>query len=162
MPRKKQVDIVGQRFGKVEVIKETGTGRNYDRMFLCRCDCGTEKTCSMNDLRRGSIQSCGCSNDDRLKLMQQKNESSRVNGVVPHHLKRKITHNKSTGVKGVSAEYTKKGTKIYRAYISVGGKRIRLGSFLDLGDAVEARKKAEALYHEPILQKAELQSEKLE
>lgn len=85
-----------------------------------------------------------------------------MNGVVPHHLKRKITHNKSTGVKGVSAEYTKKGTKIYRAYISVGGKRIRLGSFLDLGDAVEARKKAEALYHEPILQKAELQSEKLE
>lgn len=35
-------------------------------MFLCKCDCGTEKLVSSQDLRNGSSQSCGCLRKEQL------------------------------------------------------------------------------------------------
>lgn len=55
----KDSDIIGQRFGRLEVIDRAET-KNKHRYFLCRCDCGTVKAISLTHLRAGASQSCGC------------------------------------------------------------------------------------------------------
>lgn len=46
---------VGRVFGKLTVISKVDTDR-----YLCRCDCGTQKTIGWKNLVRGSTKSCGC------------------------------------------------------------------------------------------------------
>ena len=54
-------NLMGQRFGKLIVIKDT-TKRTNSRNIIqkCQCDCG--KTCevSTSELQSGDTQSCGC------------------------------------------------------------------------------------------------------
>lgn len=49
----------GERFGRLVVINEAEP-YNRHRYFLCKCDCGNEKSIPMDNLRRGKAKSCGC------------------------------------------------------------------------------------------------------
>lgn len=52
---------VGQRFGRLEVMGDGGhTPSRDDRLWQCKCDCGTEKPVRQSSLVRGASQSCGC------------------------------------------------------------------------------------------------------
>lgn len=53
------IDHTGQRFGRLLVLSEAGRNKFGKAMWLCRCDCGTEKIIGGYCLRRGQ-QSCGC------------------------------------------------------------------------------------------------------
>lgn len=60
----KFIDLTGQRFGKLTVIKEVDgykslSGR-YVARWLCQCDCGETIVTSGNTLRSGNTKSCGC------------------------------------------------------------------------------------------------------
>lgn len=57
MPAKKQLE--GLRYGRLVVVKETGR-RDGGVLWLCRCDCGTEKEVTTHNLNRGHAKSCGC------------------------------------------------------------------------------------------------------
>lgn len=50
----------GTRFGHLVVIREAERKRGKIRQFLCRCDCGNEKTVVLGDLRSGHTSTCGC------------------------------------------------------------------------------------------------------
>lgn len=50
---------IGDRFGKLVVLQGAGSNENYLRMFLCQCDCGTEKAVAGSYLAGGRITSCG-------------------------------------------------------------------------------------------------------
>lgn len=54
------IDITGQRFGLLTVIKRHGT-RNRQSLWHCVCDCGEETLSLSNSLRDGKSKSCGCS-----------------------------------------------------------------------------------------------------
>lgn len=54
------IDLSGQRFGRLTVIKRVENGNGGRARWLCRCDCGNEKTVLSGNLRSGDIQSCGC------------------------------------------------------------------------------------------------------
>jgi len=55
----KFVDIVGRKFGKLLVLsKVENKGKNT--AFLCRCDCGKEKSILTCNLLSGKSASCGC------------------------------------------------------------------------------------------------------
>ncbi|MEC1714774.1 hypothetical protein [Schinkia azotoformans] len=56
---KKRIDITGGRYGRLLVVKEVEP-KGYKRRYLCKCDCGKEKTVYMNNLQRGLTLSCGC------------------------------------------------------------------------------------------------------
>lgn len=64
MPKK--IDLTGQRFGRLLVIREYGRTKDGKVTWLCRClgkngdDCGKEVIAISNDLRRGHTLSCGC------------------------------------------------------------------------------------------------------
>lgn len=54
------VNLVGKRFGKLTVIKRTGTTERREALWLCACDCGGLTETTTCKLRSGHVQSCGC------------------------------------------------------------------------------------------------------
>lgn len=55
------MDLTGQRFGRLVVIKEAAKIGATTR-WLCKCDCGNEKEVDRGNLNGGQIRSCGCYN----------------------------------------------------------------------------------------------------
>ena len=57
------VDISGRRFGRLVAIRRVEfrrrNGRSIGAVWLCRCDCGTEKAILLHSLRTGRTISCG-------------------------------------------------------------------------------------------------------
>jgi hypothetical protein len=53
-------ELSGQRFGLLTVLRRDGSKPYGGKAYLCRCDCGTEKTVAADSLRRGITRSCGC------------------------------------------------------------------------------------------------------
>ena len=51
------LDITGEKYGKLTAIKLISTNPT---MWLCKCDCGTQKEIRLTDLRSGRVTSCGC------------------------------------------------------------------------------------------------------
>lgn len=56
----KLIDLTGQRFGRLVVLKENGRSERGHVLWLCQCDCGNQCTALGYKLRIGEIQSCGC------------------------------------------------------------------------------------------------------
>lgn len=56
---KTKQSLIGRRFGKLTVIA-SAEARGYNKRWLCKCDCGTEKVVYQNALCRGMTRSCGC------------------------------------------------------------------------------------------------------
>lgn len=55
----------GERYNRMVLMEPRGLNKNGSHIWLCRCDCGTDKVVVGSDVRRGKIQSCGCKNYDR-------------------------------------------------------------------------------------------------
>lgn len=58
------IDLTGKTFGRWTVLGYSGQGKSRGTMWLCRCECGTEKTVDSASLRRGGSLSCGCFNEE--------------------------------------------------------------------------------------------------
>ena len=56
----KVIDITGQKFGKLTVIREEGRTKEGRATWLCQCDCGNTKVIKGKALRKGTTKSCGC------------------------------------------------------------------------------------------------------
>jgi hypothetical protein len=56
----KAIDITGRRFGRLIAMESVGSTIDGRRLWLCRCDCGIEKSIRGKTLRRGETRSCGC------------------------------------------------------------------------------------------------------
>lgn len=52
-------DRTGQRFGRLEVVKDSGKRRNRKIIWECLCDCGNAVELSSTSLAVGTV-SCGC------------------------------------------------------------------------------------------------------
>lgn len=57
-------DLTGMKFGRLTVVKPSEDhytkGGQKKRTWLCKCDCGKEKTIYEEKLKSGHTQSCGC------------------------------------------------------------------------------------------------------
>lgn len=56
----KKIDLRGQVFHYLTVLRENGQNKYGSVLWLCRCKCGNEVTVRGSDLRRGFTTSCGC------------------------------------------------------------------------------------------------------
>lgn len=54
------LDISGEKFGLLTVLKRDFSSTRKDAVWLCKCDCGNETAASSHDLRYGRKKSCGC------------------------------------------------------------------------------------------------------
>lgn len=55
-----QKDITGLRNGRLVAVAPAGRATDGHAMWACRCDCGNEKTVTMNALKPSGTRSCGC------------------------------------------------------------------------------------------------------
>lgn len=52
------VDLSGKRFGRLTAVRPVRV--EGERRWICRCDCGNERTWMAGQLNYGKINSCGC------------------------------------------------------------------------------------------------------
>lgn len=79
MPNKCVKDLTGRKFGRLFVIKFVPSDSKYSK-FLCRCECGTEKTIMGQSLLRGATVSCGCfqkENASKISTKHGENKSAK-------------------------------------------------------------------------------------
>lgn len=58
------IEMAGATFGRLLVLERAGSGKGGKAQWRCRCDCGTEKVVSGDQLRSGKTASCGCRRND--------------------------------------------------------------------------------------------------
>lgn len=63
----KFIDLTGQKFGRLLVLKYIGNS-----YWLCKCECGNKKNAKAYDLKIGKVQSCGCLNVEKNKKLHTK------------------------------------------------------------------------------------------
>ena len=79
-----RIDLTGMRFGRLLVISCAGRNPYGGFRYLCKCDCGKEKTAPYTSLRDGNSQSCGCLRSDRMRVeIHRVRMKSPVWGVLP-------------------------------------------------------------------------------
>lgn len=61
-----KIDLTGQRFGRLTVIREVGRNAHNEILWECLCDCGNIVVVAGYALRSGHTQSCGCYMKDRI------------------------------------------------------------------------------------------------
>ena len=65
------LDLTGQRFGRLTVIKEADKYISPQRLkfvqWLCKCDCGNDTIVLATNLKKGTTKSCGCYNIEQAK-----------------------------------------------------------------------------------------------
>ncbi len=61
------IDMRGQRYGRLIVLRRVGRHSNGGVLWLCRCNCGRRIEASRHDLRIGDSKSCGCYRRERLR-----------------------------------------------------------------------------------------------
>ena len=62
---RKKLDLRGQPFGKLTVLRENGRDKHNKVLWLCRCECGNEVTVLGESLRNEHTKSCGCYQRER-------------------------------------------------------------------------------------------------
>lgn len=58
---------IGDKFERWTVIDYAQSNKHRAKMWMCRCDCGTERIVSANSLKNGASKSCGCYHSDIMK-----------------------------------------------------------------------------------------------
>ena len=64
---RKRIDLTGQQFGRLTVLKFAEMDKGRNSKWLCECECGNEKIVYMSGLRTGDSQSCGCLMKERVR-----------------------------------------------------------------------------------------------
>lgn len=147
-------DLTGKKFERLTVIKKDEDRKNH---WICKCDCGNIVSVLDFYLIHGKTKSCGCYRADRARKHLEKirditnkaNKELSLDGTRISALKQKVSQNSKTGYKGVGIAKNGK----YIAYIKLRGNRKHLGTYEDIEEAKKARRMAEKLYYQPIIDK---------
>lgn len=70
------IDLTGERFGRLVVIKRVGKNKQGKSLWLCRCDCGNEIIVRGSDLKSGNTKSCGCLQKEKSSTCNTKHGHS--------------------------------------------------------------------------------------
>lgn len=62
----KQIDLLGQTFGRLTVVAQSESSGEGKTRWLCKCECGNETIVYGRYLRNGKSKSCGCWRKDYL------------------------------------------------------------------------------------------------
>ena len=150
------MNLKDRRFGRL-VVEGNASRKGY---VICLCDCGKRKEIRATSLTKAfqPTRSCGCIQRERACIVGSKtipqNIAKQVETNMQYHTNFQVigTHtppkNNTSGHKGISWDADR---KMWVAYINVHNKRVFLGRYAKLDAAVEARKRAEEKYHDPLI-----------
>jgi len=134
----RRIDVIGKRFGRLVVTKESPERINRSIVCECQCDCGNTVNVKKIYLTNGDTKSCGCiKKENDNKNLREQYDNKRVDGVAKQLFKGKEPRkDSSTGYRGVTRYYTRKSKELrYRAWITIKGKRYYKSGFKSAEDA---------------------------
>ncbi|MCQ2536246.1 MAG: hypothetical protein MJ110_04665 [Lachnospiraceae bacterium] len=147
-------DLRGKKYGLLTVIAPL-KGKGVAR-WECQCECGNKTTVAAINLLKGITKSCGClfrktskrTMDMRKEeMLDERAEAYGVDGTMVCFFNNKVYSNSSSGIKGVTFYKNR-----WVASLTLRGKKIYLGRYVNLEDAVNARKMGEEMYYKPIME----------
>jgi hypothetical protein len=53
-------ELIGKRFNRLTVISLYGKDKKYNKLWLCKCDCGNKIIVNKGNLKNENTKSCGC------------------------------------------------------------------------------------------------------
>ena len=127
---KLRIDLIGQKFSKLTVIKYAGRNKGKDFRWLCLWDCGKEKIVQGGHLKSGHTKSCGCWRKEIIATIMTKHGFS---GDKIYNI-----------WKGMIRRCTNQNDKSYHSYggrgITVCKRWLKFKNFLeDMGEAPSGR-----------------------
>lgn len=126
--------LIGKRFGRLTIVRLEARHRSNRKIFVCRCDCGSECLKRYDHLKSGASKSCGCLRDEAIRksLDIQRNGATRDG-------KQTRTYRIWSGMKKRCFNHNCKSFKYYGARgISVCDRWMEYKNFLsDMGEAPE-------------------------
>lgn len=63
-------DLTGKRFGRLLILYKNGVDNHNHITWMCKCDCGKEKSISGNSLVSKNVKSCGCLQKEIARKMR--------------------------------------------------------------------------------------------
>ncbi len=79
----KFIDLTGQKFGRLTVIKRVENTDDGRIKWLCLCECGKKIIVQAGSLKGGNTKSCGCFHKEQAKNANYKHGHS-SNGIISH------------------------------------------------------------------------------
>ncbi len=150
-------DLVGRRFGKLEVVarsdKRGSRGARTVPLWECRCDCGAICYKATDKLTSPELSMCSdCVGKYATEKMRQR--AGYVGGTqISRITSNKLNSSNTSGARGV---YYDKSSGKWRARLRFKGKIYNFGTYTNFDDAVKARKEAEQqIYGEFLIQHLE-------
>lgn len=67
----KRNDLIGQKFGRLTIIKKSECTKNRVALYECLCDCGNVKNIRLGDLKTGDTKSCGCLRKEKISELRK-------------------------------------------------------------------------------------------
>lgn len=151
-------DLSGQHFGRLTVVEYSGTAKNGNAQWLCRCACGNMTVVDGYRLRKGTTVSCGCYRREYMsqairknpKTVAQMGQKIQFCGTEGVNLvaATKIRSTNRSGVIGVS--FDRQSGK-WNARLFLKGRLVLNKQFVSFQEAVSARHRAERRYLAPII-----------
>lgn len=147
LPSSRRIDLTGRQFGRLKVLEEADNSNRTGEYWKCVCSCGRLIEVSKESLCAGKTKSCGCLQAETRKENMKKAIHFVGGTCLERIANQKNTANNTSGYRGV---YQRENSR-WRAAIGFQGKVYNLGTFVNLEDAVAARKKAEEELYKPFL-----------
>lgn len=151
------MNLIDRDFGRLKVVANDRARPGY---VICECKCGNKVSVRSYNLtkKNNPTQSCGCIQKETMSEIGrrtiQANSAQRIETNLRYNTNFQIIEcdapakNNKSGHKGVWYD-SARGK--YEAYISLHRKKICLGRFSKLEDAVKARKAAEDELFAPLI-----------
>jgi len=91
------IDLTGQRFGRLLVIKQVGKSKTGGPLWLCQCICGKEIIVQSSNLKNGHTKSCGCLQKEIVTKhgYNKKGAKTRIYSIWEHIIQRCTNPNNS-------------------------------------------------------------------
>lgn len=94
-------DLTGKVVGRLTVICRNGyapNGKSQETAWLCRCECGNEKTIARSQLVKERIVSCGCKRKEHMGALNRTHgQSNTAEHRIWTNMKTRCTNKKATG-----------------------------------------------------------------
>ena len=147
------LDLSGQRFGRLTVLRRTDRHMGHSVIWECLCDCGNTAYVASTNLRKGYTKSCGCFGSEvskkSVKIAFAARSANLIDGTDIKMLMQPPSKRNTSGIVGISYD---KSVKLWKALITFKGHRYYLGSSTDKEALIELRKIAEQHLHGKFLE----------
>ena len=65
--------MIGNKYGRLEVLSYINTDKHRNKVYLCKCECGNTTITTADSLKKGHTRSCGCLQKEKVSTHHKSN-----------------------------------------------------------------------------------------